>query len=246
MSKKRPQRRTTKKPSEAKGVVERRSANMEDFHCEMFQLNFPLTAEQLDKAAFLKAASMDDDDEYTDDEGEVDVVRSFGNREGDPQYHAHMRVRLNKEGKGRVEVGFHESPMGVEDKKPPYAEDCVQWLGKFIKVEEVAGHIHTAYTFDKSFTSIIALPFPLVTAEKALAGSTVSGLSVLLPKELPSDMAIVQWGGDETYLSLSASYKVNLKNFDLAFELERLSTSVNSLIKKQETDDESGDASKVG
>lgn len=93
-----------------------------------------------------------------------------------------------------------------------------------------------AYLYDKSFSPVIPLPFPVVTSEKALAGSLVTGLSLLLKND-PPESAIIQSGVDQTYLMFMGGANINLKEFNLSDELERLSASVNPLIKRQEAGD---------
>lgn len=208
--------------------------SMEDYHCDTFALYFQFKPEELNRDALLEAVKgtpYDDEyQEYSDDS--VDIALSFGSRDNPNRYHAHLRVRL-REDNGRLDLSYHQSPLEVEEVEPPYLEDCAQWLGGFFKFDKVKARIHTSYIFDDSFSPIIALPFPLVTTEKALTGSLVTGLSLLLPKDENPEMVIVQSSGDNVWISHSMENEISLKDFDLSTELKRLSTSINPLIKKQ-------------
>jgi hypothetical protein len=212
---------------------------MEDFYCDTLALRFPFTLEDIDRDAFKKAISdVPYIDEFNDaddaDEEKLDAAVSFGSRDNPTKYHAHLRLRLRKEG-GRVDLSYHQSPLEVDDVQPPYLEDCAQWVAGFFKVDKFNAHITSSYIFDDSFSPVIALPFPLVTTEKALGGSLVTGLSLLLPKDESSEMVIIQSSGDDIWISHNATSEVSLKDFDLSTELKRLSATIKSLVKKQGT-----------
>jgi len=219
--------------------------DMEDFHCDTFDLNFQFKPEEINRDAFLKAVSEAPYvDENTDNNEEVDVGLSFGSREQPPKLHAHLRVRVTKE-RGRADLSYHASPMKVDDVKPPHAEELMQWLSEFFTFENVKARVGAKYDLDESFSPVIALPFPLVTSEKGLTGSLVTGMSLLLPKEPEPLLAIIQSAGDETDIFISTSTEINLRNFDLLAELKRLSKTLYSLVKqKQEVGNEKGTAKK--
>lgn len=218
--------------------------SMKDFHCEMFDLVFRFSLEEIDQDALLKALGIKDKDEYTDEDGDMVIPRSFGSREKTSNYHAHLRVILFKDGRGRIDIHYHDTAVEMEDEKPPSSEDVAQWLGGFFKSDTMKALITAAYTFDKSFAPTIALPFPFATSEKMLAGSTVTGLSIQLAKEAPLDVVTVQRSGDETFIFIYSTSEIRLKDFDLIEELERLYGPVSSLIRKQESGEEKDNARK--
>jgi hypothetical protein len=214
-------------------MADENTRTMEDFHCEMLELSLRFSSEDMDQTAFLKAAGIENREEYTDEDGDFATAVSFGAREQSTDYHAHMRVRFFKEGEHRIEISYHDSRgEAIEDVKPPYAEDCAQWVGGFFKGDKVAVRISAAYTFDKSFSPVVSLPFPLTSSEKALAGSLVTGLSILFPKEIPESAVIQMGSDDDTMVFFNTKAELNLKEFDLLGELKRLAVSVNSLVKK--------------
>jgi len=157
---------------------------MKQFHCEMLELSFRFSSEDMDQDAFLKAAEINRE-EYTDEDGDFATAVSFGAHEPETDYHVHMRIRFFKNGQNKIEISYHDSRAeGMEDVRPPYAEDCARWVGGFLKVDKVTARISAGYTFDKSFSPVISLPFPLISSEKALAGSLITGLSILFPREV--------------------------------------------------------------
>ncbi len=202
---------------------------MEGFHCEMLDLSFRFSSEDIDQDAFLKAAGIENKEEYIDQDGDFAMALSFSAREQCTDYHAHMTVRFFKDGRTMINISYHDSQAEDTDSNPPYAEDCAQWIGNFFKVDKVAARINAAYTF-KSFSPVVNLPFPLISSEKALAGSVVTGLSILFPDY--KETATIQVTGDETMIFFNTRSELKLKEFALFNELEKLSASVNSLVKK--------------
>ena len=226
-------------PQEVSNVT---GVGMKDFHCEMFELFFQFTPEEISETAFLEAFGIADRDEAADEDGDVFITRTFGRREKTSDYHGHLSALFKKGGKSSITLRYHESGVDIEDEKPPHIEDCAQWLAGFFRNEEIETRINAAFTFDKSFEPTIALPFPLATSEKALLGSSVTGVSIQFPKKGQLDLAIVQRTGDEIFVSIFATSNIRLRDFDLFAELKKLSVSTNSLVKKQEPSEEAESA----
>lgn len=207
---------------------------MQDFHCDTLELSFSLSMEEMDKELFLKDNPIENLEEFLDEDGNMGIGYDVDPREESTDYHAHMRISFPKEGKASIAIRYHNTRIEIEDETPPYAEDCAQWIGQYVKVDKVLAAINAAYSFDKMYSPVIPLPFPLVVTDKALAGSLVTGMSLLLRKETPEMVIIQRSPDDDTFLSLSSRYDISLKDFNLLTELERLSVSVNSLVKRQE------------
>jgi hypothetical protein len=213
--------------------------NMQDFHCEMLELSFRFSSEDFDEDAFLKAAEVDDKEEHIDEDGDFVMNLSFDTRDKDSDYHAHMRILLLKNGKNRIDISYHDSEVEDVEGKPPYAEDCAQWIGTYFKQDRALARISAGYEFDNSFATVISLPFPLISSEKVLAGSLVTGLSIFFPKEKGPETIILQSGSEGVIsLFLNSQSEVNLKEFELIKELERLAVSVNSLVTLKKGNDE--------
>ena len=215
--------------------------SMDDFQCDMLELNAEFERESFDEPAFLETIKELAADEITiNDEGNGEVRLSFGSSNETLKPHAHLAVELNKNGKSRVEIRFHNSTMEMElvDARLPNVYDCAEWLSRFFKGDLIEAHLHAAYIFDESFAPTITLPFQLVTSEKGLAGSLVMGISLLLPKEKEIATAMIQTTPKgATYLFITATTAMNLKGFNLDTELERLSPSISTFVKRRDTDD---------
>jgi hypothetical protein len=208
---------------------------MLDFHCEMLELSVPFSSEDFDEPAFLKAVGVDQKEEYIDEDGDFVMNMSFDTHDESSDYHAHMMVLLFKNGKNRIDIRYHDSRMEASNGEPPYAEDCAEWIGGFFKVDQLMARIAAGYEFDKTFSPVISLPFPLVSTEKSLAGSLITGLSILFPKEKSPENVIIEAGSDgTTFVFLKTRSELRLKQFDLSEQLKKLSDSVNSLITKQQ------------
>jgi hypothetical protein len=232
VSKKRPQQQTAKKLSEAKGAAERRSPNLEDFHCDMFNLTIPITEEGFDKDSFLKAVGVENEGEYVDEDGDISLSLPFASQRPSKQ-HAHIRILIYKNKSGSATLNYHSTGTKIPAKKPPYLEDCARWFGGFFKNDETLAIFTAAYAFEKGYTPTIPLPFPLVTSSEELSGLKVTGLSLKLPPDSLVDTAIVQYDKGSVFLFLQKESEIALKEFDLYEKLERLTTIVTSLVKRQ-------------
>jgi hypothetical protein len=213
--------------------------NMEDFHCDMFDLDFDFSEEDFDKASFLKEIGVTDEAEHVDEDGDLVLHVSLVSREETPKHHGDLRIIIFTDKTGNVDLNFHRHGHKRLDKKPPYLEDVAQWLSRFFKIDNVPAMIDVQYQFDKGFAPVIPLPFPLVTSKKSLSGLKVSGLSLEYPEEHPVESVIFQVAQDTgPYLFVKAATVFDFKEFDLLQELARLKgIVVNSLIKKQENAD---------
>lgn len=206
---------------------------MEDFHCDMFTLDIPITEEGFDKIAFLKEIGVENESEYVDEDGDMSLSLPFASRKDPSKQHAHVRIIIYKNKSGTATINYHQTGSIPQEKKPPYLEDCAQWLGEFFKYDDTPAVIYVAYEFEKVFTPTIPLPFPLVTSSKALSGLKVTGLSLTFPQDSPVDTAIVQYESDDVFLFIRKNLEVRLKEFDVYQQLEKLTITVNSLVKRQ-------------
>lgn len=237
MSKKRPQRRAKKNVGAAKGAAGRRLRDMEDFHCEQFDLYFESSGEDFDKEAFLKDIGVEDESEHIDEDGDVALFVSFASRSEPPKQHAHLKLYITPEQKVKATINYHEAGPKVPDNKPPYLEECTQWLSRYLKTDEFKADYNVLYNFDEGFAPTIPLPFPLVASSKALSGLKVSGLSLEFPPDAQVESAIIQRSPKDVFLFFQGELALKLKDFDLYAELDKLSATVNSLVQRQEKKD---------
>jgi len=182
--------------------------SMNEFNCELLEISFRVPNEKFDKEAFLEITKVAD-------KSKLAYVLSFGSTEKPKEQHAHMYVDFRGKDNVRLRITYHNFGGDEEDTSAPYMEDCAQWLSGFIKEEEISAEINAGYDFDESFSLVIALPFPLLTAKEDLAGSQVTGIRIQLPRRMNIKTAILQRGKDETSLYLDTKIKLKLKEFDL-------------------------------
>jgi hypothetical protein len=211
--------------------------NLEDFYCDMFDLSFRFSAEDFDKAAFLREIGVADESEYIDEDGDLVLHVSLPSREETSKQHAHLSIIVKADMTGRADLDFHQPGTKTVENKPPYLEDSAQWIAPFFKLEEVAVRMDVAYEFDKTFSPLIPLPFPLVASSKALSGLKVTGLALDYPADSRIKNAILQLEKRGPYLFVHKDSTINLKEFDLYKELENLQTTVDSLVRKRESTD---------
>lgn len=207
---------------------------MQDFFCETLEVEFRVAIEAFDKDAFLA-------DVKNVDLPDTDIHNlGYGSITSPNKQHAHIIVDLRGEKRVRFRITFHGFPGDTKDTRPPYMEDCAQWLGRFFRVEEISANLRGFYNFEKKFSPIVPLPFPLVAASRQLAGSKVTGLALQLPSEMGLRRAIVERDSEkgDTSVQIETSLKVKLREFTIESQLESLAIPVMSLVNpvSQETE----------
>lgn len=200
---------------------------MDDFHCNTFEMRVRFKPLEMDVDALLKALAEKGIDTNPDVDGDTKVALTFPGHKG--TYHAHLEVNLWKSGRGSAGLSYHSGETEKGDHHLASAGNCAQWFGGFFK-DTLTAHVHVNYTFDKSYATTVALPFPLVTDDKTLAGAMVSGLALKLPNQ--TDPTILQRIEDRIFIFLRSTFQVDLAEFDLISELEELSSTVGKLVKK--------------
>jgi len=214
---------------------------MNDFHCDMLELSLRVATDEINQDALIQALGIEENErkEFIDEDGDFSAGVNIGGRDETTDYHVHLRVLLVKEGKSRISFSYHNTKLKLDGDEPPHAEEVAQWIAGFLKSDKVTAHVHSAYKFDETFAPVIALPFPFATSDKKLAGSLITGVSILIrSKELPAQLAIIQDAEVGTVLALSTEHEISLKEFTLSSELEKLSLAVSSLIKRKEVADD--------
>ncbi|HKO62480.1 MAG TPA: hypothetical protein VJV03_15050 [Pyrinomonadaceae bacterium] len=209
------------------------SLDLKEYHCDTFQLRMQFDTGEMNVEAFLSALAERGISTEADSDGVRDLELVFGSDDpSDDRCHAHANIRIWKDDSGRVVLSYHEGKTSNGIDPPPNVEEAPKWLGNFFSDKSLTTHVHVNYTFNQSYRPTVTLHFPLVTSEKELAGSIVTGLAFTLPTE-PKTTAIVQSGAtDEIHLFLRKTVQIQLKDFVLAAELQKLSSLVNVLIKK--------------
>lgn len=206
--------------------------SMEDFHCETFEMRINFEVGKMDTAAFLKVLSERGTVVEPDDDGDIKVSLTFPSpADTKSDYHAHLKFDLWNNGRGRTVLSYHAGETEKGATSQINASDCAKWLGEFC-TDKVSAHVHINYTFDDSFTTAVPIPFPLVISGP-LAGSLVSGLALVLPNDATT--AILQKIDEGIYVFLRREFEIDLREFNLFTELEKLSPTVDSLIEAADT-----------
>ena len=117
-------------------------------------------------------------------------------------------------------------------------EDVGKWLSKFFSKKQFPVMASINYEFDKTFQTTIPLPFPLVASSEKLSGLKVTGLSLEYPKESDVVTAIVQRHETRPWVFLQQVTLVNVDTFDVYKELEKLQSTVSSLVRKRGNNNE--------
>ena len=176
--------------------------------------------EVFDKAAFLE------DIKQVSDRERKTHSWGYSSREHPSKQHAHILIDFRREKLVRIKITYHS--FGSEDTptNAPYLEECGQWLGKFLRAEEIPAEVEALYRFDSQYSPIMGLPFPLPTARKELRGSKVKGISVLPPRKMNIKEAIIQRVGNGFTIFITTKESMRIKDFDLDAELSKLAGSV--------------------
>ncbi|HKC62505.1 MAG TPA: hypothetical protein VKB86_02655 [Pyrinomonadaceae bacterium] len=200
--------------------------SMEDFHCDMVGFDIRFSLEDFDKEALIKDVDAKEmpDSVYS---------WSYGSVEKPDEQHASISIKLTENENCRLSLLYIKSERKVQDIRPPYMEDCAQWIGQFFKTDDMPADVQVVYIFDISYSPIFALPFPLITENKELSGTQVTGVSLILPKRAGLERVMIQKGTDSVFLAGTAKTKVNLKSFDLNAQLGKMSSLVMKLLKKE-------------
>jgi hypothetical protein len=112
------------------------SMTMRSFHCDTFELQMRLKAEDINLDAFLNAVAGKDIDVKPNAEGDTEVALVFrGDTETSSTYHAHLTVWVRKSGQGRAELTYHSVGAKKAITPPPSVDDCAQWFGDFLTGE---------------------------------------------------------------------------------------------------------------
>lgn len=205
---------------------------MKDFYCTFLELMIRVKSEDMDKEGLLKEVGT------PDKEGRETWI--FGSREAPDEQHSHININFRPKADVRLTIEYFGSGGNIDDPKAPFMEECAQWIGGFLKVEEVKVHINATYDFRKDYSFRVPLPFPLVGADEQLSGALVRGLVLEFSESSDIRTVFVENRKRGTTVSFHTDSKIGLKTFDLYRELDRLAGPVMSLLKEQERPKDAG------
>jgi hypothetical protein len=196
------------------------------FNCDRFELDLRVPAENFNKDAFLE-----DVKENWSLERNISAW-SFGSRSSPGKQHAHMTVDCRSRKYVRANISYHRRDYKTEDIRPPYMEDCAQWLGSFIQENTVEAAVMVGYIFGPGFSPAIGLPFPLLSflPDQELNDASVAGIAI--HKLLGFDRITIETARSKIFLGMQTKKAMNLSEFHVDEALRSFSPLVNKLIKE--------------
>lgn len=204
---------------------------MESYHCHLFEVFLRIPSDAFNKDAFLE------DIKDTVPDNPKFCAWTFGSQTNPGKQHADMFVDLRPQECVIAEITFHQVDKDTEDKRPPYMEDCVQWLGGFVTKAPVRARCRVLFTFNNNeFSPRANLPFPLltVTDSSEFEDAMVTGVTIKLSGHKEIKRVSIQEESKETLLNLRISKEIGMRDFKLEMQLEELSPFTWKFIKKRE------------
>jgi hypothetical protein len=202
--------------------------DMKERNCHLFEMNLRIPHEAFNKDAFL--------DDLKDFSKDIDVYFwSFGSQSSPGQQNAEMGLDFRPRKHIKMRVVYHQIEKDITDKRPPYMEDCVQWLARFIDQVELKASMRIVYDFDSEFSPKARLPFPLLSVvdEPELEGAEVTGIIIQFAGHEEAKEVIIQREDETTFIEIRAVKEVNVKEFDLFRRLDELAPFVSKFISKK-------------
>lgn len=148
----------------------------DQYNWHLFKIRFRIPADQFDKEALVN----DVKDNAPQD---LDIGGwSFGSTSEPGKQHADMMVDFRRKKYVRITITYHRTDFEVEDHRPPFMEDCAQWLSGFINEASLPAEMDVSYVFESGYSSVVSLPFPLlaVLPDREFEGASITGLAVRL------------------------------------------------------------------
>jgi hypothetical protein len=201
---------------------------MKDFSCELFEIDIRVPAEQFEKDGFLEEIK---DYSDTPQSGRHSFV--YNSADNPDKQHAHIVADLRGQKRFGFKISYYGHPGRPQEKQSLSMEGCAQWLGQFFRTDEVRARLDAFYAFKAGkYVPAIALPFPLMSGERSLAGSQVTGVCIKLPSQSKIDRAIIQEEDNKDItIQIDARATLNLRQFDLESHLANFSPWIMTLVK---------------
>lgn len=202
---------------------------MEQYYCKLLELIFHIPKQIFAKEQLLADAKPPDTERKVYQWG-------FGSQKAPQKQHAHILVSFENEDTVTIVISYHRSTIEVEDVRPPYMEDCAQWLGQFIDAEKVIGVSRAVYEFDDKYHSKINFPLPLTSMldSPELPGALVSGVAIRTEHPSGTEKIIIERLEKSIFLRLNSTKEVALKEFAIEHYLQEFVSLTDSLVRRQE------------
>lgn len=148
-------------------------------------------------------------------------------------YHVHFDWYVRKktfDGRVRYVRGAH-APS--KNERPPFAEDFMDWFGRFFKAQTAAADVHALFSYPRArWRSALPLPMtlPIEGGEPVVE---IDGMSMSFPKKLHGVSHLqLSVGDDAVWVDLCTDRRVSFREFDLGHELENLSEIATGLVRE--------------
>ncbi len=201
--------------------------SMEKLYCELFQFTIKFDEKNFKDTLFKKETDSEEIAENTF------VAHSLGKTE-----HVHVEITFGSES-GVLDVSFHNGGLekDVESNKTPL-EDCVKDISKFFTKKRFDADLTAIYRFDKHYTPLIQLHYPLLIGDKDFQQATISGYEIDFPENSILKRLLISARNESIVIIMSADFSVNLHSFNLHSEIERFAKYTHSLVAPKEKKNE--------
>jgi len=194
--------------------------SLETYNCTFLELDTEISPESFDKARFFD----DIKSVIANSEKQRMFAWSYGSTSNPEKEHSHILIDF-RENKIRLKITFNYAEKmknKIEDVRPPYMEDCAQWIASFINKDSVSAAIGASFVFSNDYVPVFALPFPLLNQNKELSGALVTGVKIKLPQRT----VIIQKTKKGMGAHIDKKAELDLRNFTLTEQLQELSALV--------------------
>lgn len=149
-------------------------------------------------------------------------------------YHIHVAWK-SEDDETRLQVDYHFGPHQSKAKHDaPFAEDFVEWVGRFISSESVNAHIHAEfeYSLEKWQSKILALPLRVPFGDKM---ADISGLEIKLPSD-PEGARSIWLMSRKSMLDIqvAANRNVVFRGFKAQNDVDALASVASSVIVERQ------------
>jgi hypothetical protein len=148
-------------------------------------------------------------------------------------YHIHAGWRI-EENEITFWVKYVLGPKKHEkDEREPYAEQFMEWLGRFFRNETAQAHIHADFEFPLE-TRQSKFPLPLKTALEG--GAEIDGISLRLPA-LPSGVSRIRLTQGKTnwFVEVIADRRVKFKEFTPYTDVQAFLSVIGTLMEERKS-----------